>query len=109
MARKRGVTDFLEVFEGDSTIFFDIETDILVKLDGGGNILRVNPAFERVLGYSERDVIGKSLIEISAMHDLDQLDPKAFRLLRKNGGEVIVKVEKWKYHKYCHYAIFRRV
>ena len=106
---KHGVTEFLDVFQSDGTIFFDVETDLLVKLDGGGNIMRVNPAFEKELGYSERDVIGKNLIEIAAMRDLDKLDPKAFRLLHKGGGEVIVRVEAWKYHRYCHYAIFRKI
>lgn len=104
---RRGVTDFLSVFQSDGSIFFDVETDLLIKLDGGGNIMRVNPAFEKTLGYSEFDVIGKNLIEIAAMRDLSKLDPKAFRLLKKGGGELIVKVETWKYHNYCHYAVLR--
>jgi PAS domain S-box-containing protein len=109
VGKRRGVTDFLSVFQSDGAVFFDLETDILVKLNEYGNIVRVNPAFEKILGYSELEVIGKSLIEIASMRDLDQIDPKALRLLRKGGGEVVVKVEDWRYRKPYHYAIFRRI
>ncbi len=104
---KHGVTEFLEVFESDKSIFFDLETDLLLTLDDGGNIIDVNPAFEKILGYTERDVIGQSLIILISMKDLDAT--KQFHFLKRGGGEVLYRVEAWRNRNHWHYAIFRRV
>lgn len=89
-------------------MFFDLETDLLVTLDEGGNILRVNPAFEKVLGYREAEVIDKSLILILSLPILDWKTPQ-IRFLKRGGGEVVCKIVAWKYKNKQHYAIFRRV
>jgi PAS domain S-box-containing protein len=104
---KHGVTEFLEVFESDKSIFFDIETDLLVTLDEGGNILRVNPAFTRILGFSETDVMNQSLILFLSIPSL-HLDTPQITFLKKGGGEVNCRIVAWKYKHHQHYAIFRR-
>lgn len=105
---KHGVTEWLQVFEDDRSIFFDLETDLLVAMDEGGNISDVNPAFEKVLGYSKSDVMGKSLIMFIASEDLSKTAP-LLCFLRRGGGQVICQIIKWSYKKYHHYAIFRIV
>ena len=108
MSPRRGVTEFLEVFDSDKSIFFDIETDLLITLDDGGNIVRVNPAFERMLGYRECEVIDKSLILILDLQTMRQGEQK-FNFLKRGGGEVACRIVAWKYKNRQHYAIFRRV
>lgn len=105
---KHGVTEFLQVFESDKSIFFDIETDLMITLDGGGNVRRVNPAFERVLGYTERDVMGISLVTIISMRDIEIYAP-LFVFLKKGGGLVTCQVVAWRTRNSQHYAIFRKV
>ncbi len=104
---KHGVTEFLEVFESDRSVFYDIETDLLVTLNEGGDIIGVNPAFERVLGYREADVIDKSLILILSMPIASWNTPQ-IRFLKRGGGEVICQIVAWRYKWHQHYAIFRR-
>lgn len=98
MAR-RGVTEFLNVFQDVGTTFFDIESDLLVVLDGQGNIERVNPAFERMLGYSESDVLGMAIIRLVKMDDwaaflrtFTSTNPAPVRLLCKGQGEIGVRL-----------------
>lgn len=107
MSQRRGVTDFLSVFESDKSIFFDIETDLLITLDDGGNINAINPAFERVLGYKRNDVIGRSLILYISMQSLNASPPRLCFLVR-GGGEIVFSIAAWKYRNHQHYIIFRR-
>lgn len=39
---------------------FNSSTDIIIEIDLKGNIIRVNKAFEKILGFSTKDIIGKS-------------------------------------------------
>ena len=69
VAKRRGVTEFLQVFEDVGATFFSLETDVCIVLDPVGNIERVNPAFEKDLGYTEADVRGKALIHLVSMEN----------------------------------------
>jgi PAS domain S-box-containing protein len=104
---QHGVTEFLSVFDSDRSIYYDIETDLFITLDEGGNIRGVNPAFERVLGYREQDVIDKSLILFIDLQTMKQ-GVQRFNFLKRGGGDVVCQIVAWKYKHQQHYAIFRR-
>ena len=96
---KHGVTEFLQIFESIGRQFFDLETDLLIVLDETGAIERVNPAFERITGYAESDVLRVPIIKIIDNRDWSKFlnsfsvkNPEPFRVLKKNSGTVEVRL-----------------
>lgn len=104
-SKRRGVTDFLNIFKSVGATFFDIETDLLIVLDEVGNIKRVNPAFQRELGRPEHSILHCELIRLIHEDDLatfirsfdTTLKPQPFRLLKREGGEVAVRLISFKF------------
>ncbi len=111
---RRGVTEFLRVFEDVGATFFDLETDLLVMLGEQGNIERVNNAFRQALGYTDADLIGLSLIRFVYMDDwakflngFTAIQAQPFRLMRKASGEIMVRLIAWRHRNNKSYIIFR--
>lgn len=96
MVKRRGVTDFLSVFQSDSQIFFDAETDLLICLDDHGCFLRVNPAFEKCLGYTESSMLGKPITAIMNPDDMHSTTNMP-RLLHRGSGLVTVTLIDYRY------------
>ncbi len=111
-----GVTEFLRAFEDVGQQFFDLERDFLIVLDEHGNIARVNPAFERQLGYAEQDVLGRGLMHIIRVDDwamflrtFTSANPPAIRLLCKAHGEVGVRMIAFRFKAQRGYLVFRPI
>lgn len=49
----------MEISKYELSNFFELAIDIFIIVDKDGSILKVNPSFERVLGYSESQVLFK--------------------------------------------------
>jgi PAS domain S-box-containing protein len=104
---KHGVTEFLATFQDVGTTFFDIERDLLIVLDHDGNVERVNPAFEKVLGRTESEVLGQAIIRLVVMedwaqfmHSFDYITRAAtFRLLHRDAGLVNVRLIAYRFKK----------
>ncbi len=107
MTTRRGVTQFLKVFEGDSQIFFDAEIDLLIVLDAQGNIKRVNPSFERTLHRPEREVLGLPIVALVHVDDMAKFirsfslmtSTYPFRLLCKDAGSVLVDLMAFRFRR----------
>lgn len=103
MISRHGVTEFLDAFRHFAFKFYELEPDLLVVLDGDGEIIRVNPAFVEVTGRRERDVQGLSIVRLVAEADLSKFmrsfdldrDGAAFRLLRAESGTVEVRLVRF--------------
>jgi PAS domain S-box-containing protein len=93
---KHGVTEFLQIFQGDSQVFFDAETDLLIVLDDHGCIVKVNPAFEQRIGYAESRVLGVPIINLMLADDLKSTSNMP-RLLHYGGGLVSVSLIDYRY------------
>lgn len=105
---KHGVTEFLSVFRDEAARFADAETDLLILLDEQGCIARVWPGFTRALGYEEKNILGRPLIDLI---DVDTLAmfiksfgwyPRPyplFRMLHRGGGMVVVRMEWYEFTK----------
>ena len=113
---KHGVTEFLRAFEDVGATFFQIETDLLICLDEKGNISRVNPAFEKALGRAESEVLGQGLMRVIAIDDwasflrsFTSVNPAPVRMLRKDSGEVTVKLIAFRFRASRGYLAFRPV
>jgi PAS domain S-box-containing protein len=114
---KRGVTEFLQVFQDVGATFFDLETDVLVVLDDRGNIERTNPAFARVLGYTEHDVFGCGLVQFVTVDDLAKFikafnwvpRPESFRMLHRGGGVINMKLVAARFRNRKGYLVLRQV
>jgi PAS domain S-box-containing protein len=85
-------------------------------LDEHGNLDRVNPAFERVLGYAESDVIGKGLMHIVRVDDwaaflrtFTAVEPAPVRLVRKGSGEVGVRMIAFRFKNQRGYLVLRPI
>lgn len=99
---RHGVTEFLNVFQDIGATFFEISPDLHIVLDESGNILRVNPAFEKNLNRSEIDVLGRGIIRYihqddlaKFMHSFDYADDSEksplFRLAKFEHGFITVR------------------
>lgn len=113
---KHGVTEFLSVFEGIGATFYSLETDLLIVLDGQGNIERVNPSFESITGYAEADIIGHGIAQFVSIDDLalflrsfSETYPRPFRLLHQGGGVVVVRLIAAKFRAGRGYLVLRTV
>ena len=90
--RNENLTDTREILDNSPTIFF--------KLDSEGNFLFVSDEFERLLGFSSKEIFGRHFTSIILQEDLDvakqgfadifqfgRAQAKVnFRAVKKNGG-----------------------
>jgi diguanylate cyclase len=53
----------LRALESESARHFELSQDMICTADFGGYFTRVNPAFERILGYNEADLLGRPFLD----------------------------------------------
>lgn len=102
---RRGVTEYLVAFSDDGLMAFDLETDLIIGLDKDGYIRRVNPAFEKTLGYRESHVIGTPVVQYVSIEDMalfvrifyEKDRETSFRLLHSWTGVVTVHLVDYKF------------
>ncbi|MBC7456831.1 MAG: PAS domain S-box protein [Bdellovibrionaceae bacterium] len=81
--------------------FFQLSSDIMIITDCDRNVLQVNEAFHRILGYSAEDVVGRQVIDYvyqddypeseamrSSITNRQQVTNFENRMLAKNGSMV---------------------
>ena len=68
--------------------------DVLVVLDPGMTIVKVNQATLNLLGYSEEELLGRSVNEIVSGHLLNSLNGSDRAAVKKQHGSLLVNVEK---------------
>ena len=56
--------------DDDRTLFWDLAAELFCVLTPDGRILRVNPAWTRVLGWDERELVGRSAFEFVHPEDV---------------------------------------
>ena len=99
---REAMTAELEVSRRELERFFAVATDLLFigsTADGASRLTRVNPAFERALGYSAAELIARPLLEfihpddrvltraaLAAVPDGDGAAQFENRCLRRDGG-----------------------
>jgi diguanylate cyclase (GGDEF)-like protein/PAS domain S-box-containing protein len=64
----------LRSLEAESTRFFDLSRDMICVAGFDGYFKRVNPAFERTLGYGRRELLGRPFVEFVHPDDRDDTD-----------------------------------
>lgn len=89
---------------------------MLIVLDDHGDIARVNPAFERVTGYAESDIIGHGIAQFVSIDDLavflrsfSEKHPPPFRLLHLGGGVVGCRLVAARFRAGRGYLVLRTV
>lgn len=114
--QRRGVTEFLSVFQDVGATFYDLETDLLITLDEQGGVERINAAFERTLGYREANIRGHALIEFVVVADMAKFIrsfseefPQPFRMLHSWTGIVTVRLIKCRFRNGRGFVILREV
>ncbi len=82
-------------FQASTARFFALSPDVLMVSDLEGRVRRVNPAVERILGYSESDFLSRSIFEM-----IDPADrPATLRCMGQiRSGERIDNFEN-RYHR----------
>jgi PAS domain S-box-containing protein len=73
--------------------FFALSLDLLCIADGG-SFVRLNPAWERVLGYSRAELLGRPYLDFVHPEDLEETRAKTSRLAK--GGEVVDFVNRYR-------------
>ena len=72
--------------------FFESSRDLFCVIDGAGLFKRVNPAWTRLSGWTEGDLIGKSPIDFIHPDDRDDMMAMAKTLLKTGEGENLGRV-----------------
>jgi len=52
--------------------FFKITPDLLCLVDFNGNFVKVNPASEKILEYTEKELVGKSIVQFLHPEDIER-------------------------------------
>jgi diguanylate cyclase (GGDEF)-like protein/PAS domain S-box-containing protein len=78
----------LRSLEAESTRFFDLSRDMICVAGFDGYFKRVNPAFERTLGYSRRELLERPFVEFVHPDDRDDTDVEAGEI--SDGGRATV-------------------
>ena len=116
---KIGVTRYLTILDSDQAVLFDLDPDLLVVIDKAGNIVRVNRAFEDVVGYTRYQIcgIGVGLSRFIVMEDIIRFirsfdhpgenQANMFRFSRHGGGETVCCLIKWQCRRGRSYLVFR--
>jgi diguanylate cyclase (GGDEF)-like protein/PAS domain S-box-containing protein len=55
----------------DAGWLFELSTDLIATFDGDARFLRVNPAWERVLGWSQAELVGRAATEFIHPDDVE--------------------------------------
>ena len=78
----------LRSLEAESTRFFDLSRDMICVAGFDGYFKRVNPAFERTLGYSSRELMERPFVEFVHPDDRDDTDVETGEI--SDGGRATV-------------------
>jgi diguanylate cyclase (GGDEF)-like protein/PAS domain S-box-containing protein len=70
----------LRALEAASARHFELSQDMFCTADFNGYFTRVNPAFERVLGYDETDLLGRPFLEFVHPDDRERTEAEAAAL-----------------------------
>jgi PAS domain-containing protein len=97
---KPSLTGWLKLTKDDREMFFKLSPDLFVVLGDRGEVVRVNPAFERSLLRAEADVLHHNIIVYICPKDIDvflhafvnPLPSMVFGLLRAVHGSIPVRL-----------------
>lgn len=78
----------LRSLEAESTRFFELSRDMICVAGFDGYFKRVNPAFERTLGYSSRELLERPFVEFVHPDDRDETDVETGEI--SDGGPATV-------------------
>jgi diguanylate cyclase (GGDEF)-like protein/PAS domain S-box-containing protein len=81
----------LRALEAESNRFFELSHDLICVAGFDGYFKRVNPAFERTLGYSRRELLGRPFVEFVHPDDRDDTDVEAGEI--STGGQAAVQFQ----------------
>ncbi len=70
----------LRALKAESARHFDLSLDMISTADFEGNFTSVNPAFERILGYSEADMVGHQFLDFVHPDDRKRTEEEAAAL-----------------------------
>jgi PAS domain S-box-containing protein len=82
--------------QGELERFFALSTDLLCVADFNGFLKRVNPAFERVLGYSREEVVSEPFMNFVHPDDREATLGEYASVL--SGGESLEFENRWRCH-----------
>jgi len=67
----------LRALEAESARHFNLSLDMISTAGFDGRFKSVNPAFERILGYREEDLVGRSFLDFVHPDDLERTEAEA--------------------------------
>lgn len=84
------IEDLLPVPVGAECRFFTLATDYLAITTLRGQIVRVSPSMQRVFGYTQEEVVGRSILDFAHREDVPQV---MTHLRRLRAGQPAVGLE----------------
>lgn len=76
------LNDNIKISEQYYRSLFDNNTDIVYSTDLQGNFTSVNPAFERMFGYTKEEMIGKSALKYINTEDIPRVRMHFYRAIK---------------------------
>ncbi|RZJ41632.1 MAG: response regulator [Brevundimonas sp.] len=74
---------------GELSIFFDASLDLLVIRDIEGVVIRVNPSWQRTLGWSLQEMVGTRLLDLVHPDDLADTQASAVEVENRRAGDPV--------------------
>ncbi len=71
---------------GEDDRFFDLSLDLLTTVGFDGHFKRINPSWERTLGWSETELLARPYLEVIHPDDRERTAAEAQRLARERSG-----------------------
>lgn len=85
------LSKYLSELESQLALIFSASPDIIVFLDSEANIIKISDAVKTVLGYSRKEMIGKSIWDFFVNEQEKELTKKHFQQLLKDRGMYVFK------------------
>lgn len=81
----RDITD-RKLAEEERDRLYNVSNDLLATISFDGRLLHINPAWDKILGYETKELLGKSVFDIT--HDADR-EPNLINIEKLKHGENI--------------------
>lgn len=85
----RALSKHLEELESDMAAFWKMNPALLMLIRDG-DIIRINPAWEKYLGYTQENIINNSIYDLVNEKDKNKLSDALFKIKNESQSQMVI-------------------